>query len=136
MKHLTGKPNYHALFVDCILGHLTSLRWPQGFLHAPLILIWVSMYIFFRRAFSALSSFILTIKDASMPPNFARQLSNVGTLIQCPRHTSGTARPFSTRFRIDMICLSVNLDCFIAELSSPLVENSTSDPAYLLGGLP
>lgn len=35
-----------------------------------------------------------------------------------------------------MIWLSVNLDCFIAELSSSLVENSTFNPAYLLGGLP
>ncbi|SMG62146.1 hypothetical protein BMETH_03_5 [methanotrophic bacterial endosymbiont of Bathymodiolus sp.] len=35
-----------------------------------------------------------------------------------------------------MIWLSENLDCFIAELSSSLVENSTSDPDYLQGVLP
>jgi hypothetical protein len=35
-----------------------------------------------------------------------------------------------------MIWLSVNLDCFIAELSSSMVENSTSDPVYLQGVLP
>nr|MCE2745438.1 hypothetical protein [Burkholderiales bacterium] len=38
--------------------------------------------------------------------------------------------------RIAMIWLSVNLDCFIAELSSSMVENSTSDPVYLQGVLP
>ncbi|MCE2745201.1 MAG: hypothetical protein LW710_04760, partial [Burkholderiales bacterium] len=37
---------------------------------------------------------------------------------------------------IAMIWLSVNLDCFIAELSSSMVENSTSDPVYLQGVLP
>ncbi|WP_414676424.1 hypothetical protein, partial [Limnobacter sp.] len=46
------------------------------------------------------------------------------------------ARPFSACFRIAMIWLSENLDCFIAELSSSLVENSTSDPDYLQGVLP
>ncbi|MCQ8897615.1 hypothetical protein NQT62_14330, partial [Limnobacter humi] len=42
----------------------------------------------------------------------------------------------SACFRIAMIWLSENLDCFIAELSSSKVENSTSDPVYLLGVLP
>lgn len=35
-----------------------------------------------------------------------------------------------------MIWLSVNLDCFIAELSSSLVENSTFNPVCLQGVLP
>ena len=35
-----------------------------------------------------------------------------------------------------MIWLSVNLDCFIAELSSSMVENSTFNPVYLQGVLP
>lgn len=30
-----------------------------------------------------------------------------------------------------MIWLPVNFDCFIAELSSSMIENSTSDPVYL-----
>lgn len=55
-------------------------------------------------------------------------------MIPCSRHTSGTARPFFTCLTIAIIWLSENLDCFIAELSSSMVENSTFNPDYLLGG--
>jgi hypothetical protein len=49
----------------------------------------------------------------------------------CSRQTSRAVKPFSACFRIAMTLLSENLGDLIAERSSFLVENSTSDPVYL-----
>lgn len=53
----------------------------------------------------------------------------------CPSHHGSTdvlgAVVHNHGFGLAMIWLSVNLDCFIAELSSSMVENSTFNPDYL-----
>src|SRR5690606_24467917 len=93
VERLTGQPDGRAPCGHRLLRHLAAARWLHHFFASASwtisALIRSSAYIFFSRRFSSSSSFSLAIIEASMPPNFARHLSNVAALMPCSRHNCG-----------------------------------------------
>jgi len=77
-KGITGCHNIQPFPADSILCHPTTLeRLHHFFCMASLMTTfstWTSAYIYFKRAFSASSSFMRVIMETSIPPNFARHL--------------------------------------------------------------
>ncbi len=73
-----GHPDTNALICDCLLGHLTSARWPHHFFTSVSdtisALSFSSRYISFNRRFYSSSSFMRDIMNTSMPPYLALHL--------------------------------------------------------------
>ena len=78
LKRAASQCDADTFSLDCLHGHLSSLRWPYGFFprasFSKSFCMLISAYIRLRRRFSSATAFICDTIDASMPPNFARHL--------------------------------------------------------------
>jgi hypothetical protein len=78
LERATGQSTTHPMLCGGIHGHLSPQRRPQRFFPKASsnrsFCMLISAYIFLRCRFCSAMSFISAIKDASIPPNFARHL--------------------------------------------------------------